>query len=79
MTTIANRPAGLVALDRVNDMLRPMARGLTFSRDTRTGETVVRVVDTQTNEVVRQIPNEDAIAIARALDRVQGMFVQVRA
>ena len=79
MTTIANRPAGLVALDRVNDMLRPMARGLTYSRDTGTGETVVRVVDTHTNEVVRQIPSQDAIAIARALDRLQGLFVQVKA
>jgi flagellar protein FlaG len=40
---------------------------------------VVRVVDTETNEVVRQIPNEDARAIARALDRLQGFFVEVRA
>jgi flagellar protein FlaG len=79
MTIIANSPAGLRALDRVNDMLRPMARGLTFSRDASTGETVVRVVDTETNEVVRQIPNEDARAIARALDRLQGFFVEVRA
>ena len=78
MTTIANRPA-LAALDRVSDMLRPMARGLSFSRDARTGETVVRVVDTETNEVVRQIPSEDAIAIARALDRLQGIFVTTRA
>jgi flagellar protein FlaG len=79
MTTITNRPAGLVALERVSDMLRPMARGLTFSQDNATGETVVRVVDTQTNEVLRQIPNEDAIAMARALDRVQGLFVRVKA
>ena len=79
MTTIANRPAGLAALDRVSDMLRPIARGLTFSRDASTGETVVRLVDTETNEVVRQIPNETAVAIARALDRLQGVFVQVRA
>jgi flagellar protein FlaG len=78
MTTIVNRPA-LAALDRVSDMLRPMARGLSFSRDARTGETVVRVVDTETNEVVRQIPSEDAIAIARALDRLQGIFVTTRA
>ena len=78
MTTIVNRPA-LAALDRVSDMLRPMARGLTFDRDSATGETVVRVVDTQTNEVLRQIPNEDAIAIARALDRLQGLFIRVKA
>ena len=79
MTTIANSPAGLRALDRVSDMLRPMARRLTFGRDARTGETVVRVVDTETNEVVRQIPSEDAIAIARALDVLQGIFVATRA
>ena len=79
MTTISNGASGLLALERVNDMLRPMARGLTFDRDRETGETVVRVVDTHTNEVLRQIPSEDALAIARALDRLQGLFVRVKA
>lgn len=79
MTTIFKAPLALQALDRVNDMLRPMARGLAYARDASTGETVVRMVDTQTNQVLRQIPSEDAMAIARALDRLQGVFVRTKA
>jgi flagellar protein FlaG len=76
MSTIAYNS---LALDRLNDLMRPIARGLTFDRDDATGETVMRVVDSQTNEVLRQIPTEEAIAIARALDRLQGVFVRTRA
>ena len=78
MTTIAQRPAGALALERVNDLMRPMARGLSFGPDD-TGNLVLRVVDAQTNEVLRQLPSNEAIAIARALDRLQGLFVQAQA
>jgi len=78
MTITATRPAASAALDRVNDLMRPMARGLAFGPDD-TGNTVLRVLDVQTNEVLRQLPSNEAIAIARALDRLQGLFVQAQA
>ena len=67
------------AVSAVSEMLSPLARGLQFAVDAETGETVVRVVDTGTNEVLRQIPSREMLAIARALDRVQGLLIQERA
>lgn len=42
-----------------------------FSMDTDTNKTVVKVVDKQTGELVRQIPSEETMAIARSIDKFQ--------
>ncbi len=62
------------AVEAVNKMLDPMARGLQFSVDASTGKTVVKLVDKETNEVLREMPSREMLAIARALDRVQGLL-----
>jgi flagellar protein FlaG len=67
------------AIGAVNLMLDPMARGLQFSVDESTGTTVVKLVDKETNEVLRQIPSKEMLSIARALDRVQGLLVNAKA
>jgi len=67
------------AVEVVSQMLSPLARSLEFAVDGDTGETVVRVVDRKSNEVVRQIPTREMLAIARALDRVQGLLISEQA
>ena len=67
------------AISAVNEMLDPMARGLQFSVEESTGSTIVRLVDKETNEVLRQIPSKEMLSIARALDRVQGLLVNAKA
>ena len=67
------------AIDAVNRMLNPMARGLEFSIDQTTGKTVVKLVDKETNEVLRQMPSREMLAIARALDRVKGLLIHEKA
>ncbi|MBD1586745.1 flagellar protein FlaG [Pseudomonas typographi] len=42
-------------------------RNLEFSVDEGTGETVVKVIATQTGEVVRQMPSEVALKLAQSL------------
>lgn len=42
-----------------------------FSMDTDTNKTVVKVVDRQTGELIRQIPTEETLAIARSIDQFQ--------
>jgi flagellar protein FlaG len=66
------------AVSVVSEMLSPLARGLEFSVD-EGGEMVVRVIDRGTNEVLRQIPSREMLAIARALDRMQGLLIRERA
>ena len=62
------------AIDAVNQMLDPMARGLQFSIDASTGKTVVKLIDKESGEVLREMPSREMLAIARALDRVQGVL-----
>lgn len=57
----------------------PVAQNLQFSVDGETGKTVIRVVDGVTKEVIRQIPNEEVLAIARAMDRLQGLLLKGKA
>jgi flagellar protein FlaG len=56
-----------------------MAQDLHFSIDNATGKTIVKVVDATTQEVVRQIPSEEILAIARSLDRMQGVLLKQKA
>ena len=67
------------AVDAVNQMLSPFARSLQVSQDPESGETVVQVIDRSTNQVLRQIPPNEMLSIARALDRVQGLLIRDQA
>jgi flagellar protein FlaG len=36
---------------------------------------VVKVVDAQTKELIRQIPSEEVLAVARNLERIKGFLL----
>jgi flagellar protein FlaG len=63
------------AVSEVQKAYKPLAQDLEFSIDKETGKTVVKLLDSQTNTVLRQIPSEEILAIARSLDRMQGLLV----
>jgi len=67
------------AVKAVQEFTRPMSGNLEFSLDDQTGKTIIKVVDTETNELIRQIPSEEMLEIARALDRLQGILVRQKA
>ncbi len=52
---------------------------ISFSIDQSSGAQVVKVLDSQSKEVLRQIPSEEAIQLAQALDKLQGLFVKAKA
>lgn len=62
------------AVAQIQQFTQALARNLQFSVDEETGKSVVRVIDIQTREIIRQIPSEEAIQIARTLDKVQGLL-----
>lgn len=64
------------ATERVREFVETVNRNLDFSIDESTNQLVVKVIDVGTKEVIRQIPSEEMLAIAAALDKVQGLFVQ---
>ena len=77
-----------VVVEKLNRQIQSLQRELSFSVDEDSGRTVVRVLDSQTNEVVRQIPSEEVLKLARQLDiilaeaggsQVSGILVEEQA
>lgn len=64
------------AVDKVSQLVRMMATDLRFSVDEVSGIHVVKVIDLATKDVIRQIPSEEMLAIARGLDRLQGLLLK---
>lgn len=61
------------AIERVKQSIKPpLGNSLDFQVDQSTGKTVVRITDLTTNTLVRQIPSEEMLTIAKALDAMQG-------
>lgn len=59
--------------------LQPSMPAVQFAEDPESGKVIARVVNPDTGDLVRQIPSEDALALARALGRLQGVFVEQKA
>ncbi|WJW74583.1 flagellar protein FlaG [Thiohalobacter sp. IOR34] len=53
------------AVRRLNDYAQQMNRELRFSIDEDSGRTVIRVIDPDSEEVIRQIPPEEILSLAR--------------
>lgn len=67
------------ATEKLNQAMRMMASNLQFTVDEETGIDVVKVVDSDTKEVIRQFPSEEVLAIAKAFDQLQGLLVRDKA
>jgi flagellar protein FlaG len=67
------------AVDKLNTAVRGMAQGLEFSIDRDSKRTVVKVIDQQTKEVIRQVPSQEVLEIAKAIDRAQGLLIRQKA
>ena len=67
------------AVKDIQDFVSTVTTDLRFTVDKETGRTVVTVVDSETQQVVRQIPTEDIMKIARNIDRMQGLLFSGRA
>lgn len=64
---------------QINDFLKSSSSSLQFTVDGDTSKVVVRIVDSQTNELIRQIPSEEMLAISRAMDKLKGMLISRKA
>ncbi|MDP2025192.1 flagellar protein FlaG [Sulfuriferula sp.] len=67
------------AVDAINQLLKPVASNIEFSIDQDSGRTLVKVVDTETNTVIRQTPSREVLAIAKELDKLQGLLIREKA
>ena len=61
-------------VSELNNLVRDLHRELQFSIDDKSGETVIKVVDSKTDEVVRQIPSEEVVRLRQRLEDVAGLI-----
>lgn len=59
------------AVDNINRAMRQSNANVEFSIDQDSKRTVIRVVESQTGQVIRQFPSEEVLAISHAIDQMQ--------
>jgi len=63
----------------LNQMMGMTSTKLSFSVDRESNKMVIRVVDAETQEVIRQIPSEDAINVAHHIHSLMGILYDASA
>ncbi|MEO0318139.1 MAG: Flagellar protein [Pseudomonadota bacterium] len=66
-------------VDKLNQTIGTTGQQVQFSIDHDTHQTVLRVTDAESGAVLRQIPGDEALSMARILDRMQGILIRQKA
>ena len=67
------------AAEQLQSFVQSMGRNLTFSVDEVSGYNVVRVVNPDTGELIRQLPSDELLKISRDFQRLNNALVSQRA
>ncbi len=67
------------AVNKLNELVAPALQTVQFKMDEESDRVIVQVVDTATDKVLRQIPNEEVLAFSKTLGRLQGLVVREQA
>ncbi len=63
------------ALSKLNEIANSQKKELNFHYDERIDKIVVRVVEVNTEKVIRQIPSEEFIRLSLKLDEIIGLLL----
>lgn len=66
-------------VEELNKFVSQSVPSITFSQDDDSGKTIIKVIDTTDNTVLRQIPSQEALQIAKSLDKLQGWLINQKA
>ena len=69
-------PAEVPAAQKI---AQPATSTLGFSIDADSGRAVVKIFDGATRELVRQMPMEEMLALAKSLDQLKGLLLHAKA
>lgn len=65
-------------LDQINNSLQAWSTGIRFNMDDDAQRLVVSIVDNSTGEVLRTVPSEAVIQIAKMIVQLQGNAISVK-
>jgi len=66
------------AVDRANRLMSATAGNLRFRVDPDKERPLVGVIDSGSGALLRHIPSDEMLAIAKALDRMQGLMISLK-
>lgn len=66
------------ALDKINKTVRIFNRSIHFSKHEESGRLWVKVIDTETKKVIREIPPEEILEIVARLEEMVGLLIDER-
>jgi flagellar protein FlaG len=66
------------AMEAVEIMMNVRNRSIQFVKDESSGANVVKVIDDNTGEVIRQLPSEELLGFMRNLTKMLGNFLDER-
>ena len=68
-----------VVLDKMNEFMGSGQHNLNFSIDKDTDDMIVKVMDTETKEVIRQFPSEETLKLAKHIEGMLGLILNEQA
>ena len=66
-------------VDKLSQTIGTTGQQVQFSIDHDTRQTVLKVTDAESGALLRQIPGDEALSMARILDRMQGILISRKA
>tara|TARA_Y100001934_G_scaffold255976_1_gene323543 strand:+ start:607 stop:993 length:387 start_codon:yes stop_codon:yes gene_type:complete len=66
------------AIEAIDLMMDLRSRSVTFERDESAGKDVIKVIDDETGEIIRQMPPEELLSFMRNLTKMLGNFLDER-
>lgn len=67
------------ALEKVNQAMQAWSTGMRFEMDDEAQRMVVSIVDNETGEVLRKVPSEAVLQVAKMIVKLQGGSIDTRA
>ncbi|MBT3203616.1 MAG: flagellar protein FlaG [Gammaproteobacteria bacterium] len=64
--------------NRLNEIAQDIRRDLEFKVDDNSGDMVITVLDRETNEVIRQIPQEHVLALRENMESLKGILFSAK-
>jgi len=64
------------AVEELRDALQTTPFGIQFEIDDVTHKVITKVVDRKTGELIRQLPSEEMVRVAHAMNKLQGLLIQ---
>lgn len=66
-------------VSRLNEAVQVVKRDLQFRVDDDSGRTIITVLDSETEEVIRQIPPEQVLTLAENIESLKGVLFSAEA